>query len=79
MAVSAMALGYLTRVIFGSTSDVGPFALVASIAPLGLMIVVSWIFRLFSQPNNDGRRSVWKYGRLLIRRPFRNLIESWFR
>lgn len=49
MAVSAMALGHLMRVILGSPSDVGPFALVASIAPLGLMIVASWLFRLFGK------------------------------
>jgi len=47
MAVGATAAAHLFRVVQGSPSDVGPFALVASIAPLGLMIITSWLFRLF--------------------------------
>ena len=49
MAVSAMAAGHLFRVVQGSPEDVGPFALVAAIAPLGLMIVTNWLFRLFGK------------------------------
>ena len=49
MAVGSMAAGHLFQVVHGSPSDVGKFALVASIAPLGLMIITNWLFRLFGK------------------------------
>lgn len=46
MAITSTALGQLWRIANGQIQDVGPFVLVTSMAPLGVMICVYWLFRL---------------------------------
>ena len=49
MAVASTAMGQLWRVANGQVQDVGPFILVTSMAPLGVMIATYWLFRLIGK------------------------------
>lgn len=49
MAVASAGAGQLWQAMNGKLEDLGTFILVTSMAPLGLMIIVNWIFRLFGK------------------------------
>ena len=49
MAVASAGLGQLWRAVNGQVEDVGPFVLVTCMAPLGVLIAVNWLFRLFGK------------------------------
>lgn len=49
LAVASAGIGQLYRAMNGQIEDVGPFVIVSSMAPLGLMIVIYWLTRLFGQ------------------------------
>lgn len=48
-AVASAGLGQLYRAANGQVEDIGPFIIITSMAPLGVMIALNWIFRLFGK------------------------------
>ena len=49
IAVASAGLGQLYRAANGNIQDIGPFIIITSMAPLGVMIVLNWLFRLFGK------------------------------
>ena len=49
MAVASVGAGQLWQAVNGKLQDIGPFVMVTSMAPLGLMIIVNWLFRIFGK------------------------------
>ena len=45
-AGGAVSLGYLFRAANGNSDEIGPFVIITMIMPLGLMIAMSWTFRI---------------------------------
>ena len=49
IAVASAGLGQLYRAANGHVEDIGPFIIITSMAPLGVMIALNWLFRLFGK------------------------------
>ena len=49
VAVAAAAAGRLGMAAQGQLDQIGPFVIVTSMAPLGLMIAINWFFRLIGK------------------------------
>lgn len=49
VAVAAAAAGRLYSAASGQLEQIGPFVIATSMAPLGLMIVIHWFFRLIGK------------------------------
>ena len=49
VAVAAAAAGRLYMAANGQTEQIGPFVIATSMAPLGLMILINWFFRLLGR------------------------------
>ena len=48
-AVASVGAGLLWQAMNGKLLDIGPFVMVTSMAPLGLMIIINWLFRIFGK------------------------------
>lgn len=49
VAVAAAAAGRLYIAANGQIEEIGPFVIATSMAPLGLMILIHWFFRLLGK------------------------------
>jgi len=49
IAVAATATGRLYSAASGKLDEIGPFVVVTSMAPLGLMVIINWFFRLMGR------------------------------
>ena len=49
VAVAAAAAGRLYVAANGQIEEIGPFVIATSMAPLGLMIIIHWFFRLIGK------------------------------
>ena len=53
MAFTAAAVAHLWRASAGDISEVGAFILFTNVAPLGLMILVSWVYIWVGKPERS--------------------------
>lgn len=51
MACTAAAISHLWRTSQGNSTGVGGFIIFTNVAPLGLMILVSWVYYLLRRSN----------------------------
>ena len=49
IAVAAAAAGRLYSAASGQLDQIGPFVIATSMAPLGLMIIIYWFFRMMGR------------------------------
>jgi hypothetical protein len=49
LAVASAGVGQLFRAAHGQIEDIGPFIILTAMAPLGVMVIVNWLFRLFGK------------------------------